>query len=365
VNQHFVIWMTVLIAILSFQYCENPVQPEEKVSIKLFTIGEHTQILEEREIDNKSKIPINNQNYSNYAILAKKNGYYSEFYTCNAGDTVFVNLDNRVKDSKMCGGIFLTEESVPVEKLGESKIQIFQNGVKIKSIKTDSFGNYAIDIQRGTYMFSGDGELGFVNFKTEVELNHSYNDIFVENYTLVRKPNIYIYPEKETKLKLSLNFPRGGHITRSKPKYDLGWKVSVTPDGVINNQYDYLFYECEVPGSYQHKKGWVKTKQNLEEFFNSNLKKAGFNKKEINDFIQYWIPRLDKYQKYVIYPQKERLINNLIDFQFTEKPESVLRLFYYIKGVNSSPPDIRPPRDYESFNRKGFTVVEWGVIFGS
>jgi hypothetical protein len=87
----------------------------------------------------------------------------------------------------------------------------------------------------------------------------------------------------------------------------------------------------------------------------------GFEGREIDDFIDYWIPKLDDYAFYSIYPQKERTITNVIKLDFSKQPDSMLRLFYVIKGHNQLPDELLEPT-IESFERNGFVVTEWGVI---
>ena len=63
-----------------------------------------------------------------------------------------------------------------------------------------------------------------------------------------RKPNLYLYPEKKTKMTVSMEFPHGGKVIESIPAYPEKWDmIKVKPNGKIDKKYDYLFYECEIP----------------------------------------------------------------------------------------------------------------------
>lgn len=145
-----------------------------------------------------------------------------------------------------------------------------------------------------------------------------------------RKPNIYIYPEQKIELGLELFFPIGGRILVSIPEYGNGWNVSVDTTGLINNNYSYLFYESTQPDIWQRNNGWVIKKTELESFFRANMTDYGFYGQEIEDYIEYWIPRLDKYSYYSIFPQTKELINDAIEFSFSLEPDNILRLFYVI-----------------------------------
>ena len=176
-----------------------------------------------------------------------------------------------------------------------------------------------------------------------------------------RKPNIYIYPTSTCSLSVKLEFPSGGTIIKSIPQYMDGWYIKVDPTGKINDKYDYLFYECANPDLYQHTSGWIVSRDSLLTFFSSNLLKAGFNVREKNDFIEYWIPRLVEYPYYLIYPQFSEDIDKVIRLKFSIVPDNVLRLFYAIQGTTVPNINLKVPI-IPKYERKGFVVVEWGVV---
>lgn len=176
------------------------------------------------------------------------------------------------------------------------------------------------------------------------------------------KPNIYLYPEKETFLKVELSFPKGGGILTSIPEYGNGWSVSITPDGKINQQYDFLFYESEQPNVWQTQEGWCVKKQNLTEFFSNNLTDYGFTKREIEDFNAYWIPRLQNADFYVVFPQTKERIEQVIEMSLSETPDNFLRLFYLIHESGEDISEQLETPVITNFYRSGFVVTEWGVI---
>jgi len=177
----------------------------------------------------------------------------------------------------------------------------------------------------------------------------------------IHKPNIYIYPTQTIELDIFLSFPKGGEIVESIPVYGDGWNVSVDTNGLIDNEFHYLFYECEVPDLFQKKNGWIVDQVNLESFFRENLNETGFIKSEIDDFIDYWIPILNYASQFVIYSQSDIQISPLIKLTFSENPDSILRYFYLIEENTRGISFIEEPSISE-FKRQGFTVVEWGVI---
>lgn len=180
---------------------------------------------------------------------------------------------------------------------------------------------------------------------------------------LVYKPNIYIYPEENLNLEVYIDFPQGGRVVASIPEYGDFWDVFVDTAGIIDDNYRYLFYESSQPDGWQRYKGWVVAQGDLELFFQENLAQYGFKGVEIDDFIEYWVPRLKSYKYYSIYPQTIDEILPLINLSFSVKPDNFQRLFYYIHGDDQLPENpIQEPAIESTFEREGFFVVEWGVI---
>ncbi len=188
----------------------------------------------------------------------------------------------------------------------------------------------------------------------------TYTDTILVSWTMVEKPNIYLYPTETTDISVTLDFPESGYIVTSIPEYDDGWLVTAESDGIIDNTYDYLFYESVQPDVWQTEHGWCTSQDDLAGFFQTNMQAWNFNENEINDFIEYWIPRLTDFDYYAIYPQEKHLIEQVIEMDISPIPANLNRLFYLLEGSQDfnilSEPDIVP------FDRTGFTVVEWGVI---
>jgi hypothetical protein len=177
------------------------------------------------------------------------------------------------------------------------------------------------------------------------------------------KPNIYLYPTEKSQLNVSLSFPLGGRIVTSIPNYNSGWRVVVDPSGMINDKYQLLFYESEQPDVWQLERGWIIKKSDLKTFFSDNMAKYGFQGREINDFLDYWIPRLTKSEFYKIFPQESDIIQTVIKLDVSRTPDNILRLFYVIKESDTdSDTKISLPINTVPFRRNGFCVTEWGVI---
>ena len=177
---------------------------------------------------------------------------------------------------------------------------------------------------------------------------------------VVRKPNIYIYPEQETNLTVQLNFPNGGKVLESIPEYNTGWNVTIKPSGLIDNQYEYLFYEAQIPELLQRDFGWKINGAGLDSFFIDNLQSLSFSGKEITDFTDHWIPLLDANKKYLIYPQFNEELSDIIQLDISIKPDNLIRVWYVIEEY-AEILDLEEP-SIPLFVRQGFVVLEWGVV---
>ena len=234
------------------------------------------------------------------------------------------------------------------------------------SFATDENGRFAIDIPFGAYEIEFTDTIYYncrqsIDYSEDFVVDATYGDFLIEEKFQEYKPNIYIYPEQTIDLDVSLDFPQGGEVTTSIPEYGAGWSVTVEPSGLIDGKYDYLFYEAQNPDMYQYDNGWVVSQDELESFFRDNLAQTCFIKKEIDDFVDYWIPLLRDYPYYAIYPQYSKDIDKMIRLGFSIQPDNVLRLFYSIKGLDSKNVSLPAP-EIPQFARTGFVVAEWGVV---
>ncbi|HUT97576.1 MAG TPA: SH3 domain-containing protein [bacterium] len=194
-----------------------------------------------------------------------------------------------------------------------------------------------------------------VNLDTEYRLT-----ITLEEAEGIAKPNIYIYPIEETEVRVRLGFPAGGGITVSDPPYGEGWTVTVTPEGIIDGERTFLFYEARSGGSVQREEGWVVPREDLEAFFRENLRATGFYEPEIEDFAEFWVPRLDDHPYFALYPQYDPIYDGMVGLDVDPDPWTVIRLAYVVVGLEEYF-DLMPAA-IPAYEIGGFTVHEWGVI---
>lgn len=173
------------------------------------------------------------------------------------------------------------------------------------------------------------------------------------------KPVIYLYPEKEMEVKVQLDYD--GKLVCTYPEYDDGWKVVAQPDGTLcdysGKTYSYLFWEGNTHATYDFSKGFVVKGAETAEFLEEKLSEIGLNPKETNEFIVYWLPRMQE-NKYNLITFQTKAYTDVAKLHITPEPDSILRVFMAYKELEE-PIEIEKPA-IAPFERKGFTVVEWG-----
>jgi len=173
------------------------------------------------------------------------------------------------------------------------------------------------------------------------------------------KPVIYLYPEKEMEVKVQLDYD--GKLVCTYPEYDNGWNVVAQPDGTLcdysGKTYSYLFWEGNTYATYDFSKGFVVKGAETAEFLEEKLSEIGLNPKETNEFIVYWLPRMQE-NKYNLITFQTEAYTDVAKLHITPEPDSVLRVFMAYKELEA-PIKIEEPA-IAPFERKGFTVVEWG-----
>ena len=182
--------------------------------------------------------------------------------------------------------------------------------------------------------------------------------IVLASLNTARKPAIYLYPTEDMTVNVEVDV--NGLFFNDIPDYDNGWKVFVTKDGIIEGQYDYLFYEAALLNSDLPEEGWVVEYSQLENWFDENLPKLGLNEKETKQFVEYWIEELPEANYYEIKLFDKKFVDENMTLNIVPKPDTITRLLFYFKGLDEVM--ILPKPTIITPERKGFTVIEWGGI---
>ena len=173
------------------------------------------------------------------------------------------------------------------------------------------------------------------------------------------KPVIYLYPEEETEICLRLDYD--GELTCTYPAYEDGWTVTAAPDGTLRDEsgqtYNYLYWEGVTQAEYDFSKGFCVPGGKTASFLEDALSRLGLTRREANEFIVYWLPRMEPSPYNLIAFQAEAYTDHA-RLSVTPEPDSLLRVFMAWKPLKA-PADL-PAQELPTFDRTGFTVVEWG-----
>ena len=180
-----------------------------------------------------------------------------------------------------------------------------------------------------------------------------------DNEECEEKPVIYLYPEEETEVSVKLDY--SGTLTTTYPKYNDGWTVTAEPDGTLydydGREYSYLFWEGESDIDYDFSEGFVVSGGETAEFLRSVLSQMGLTPKEYNEFIVYWLPKMED-NKYNLISFQSDIYTENAKLTVSPEPDSLLRVFMAWRAINE-PIEIKE-QEISTFERTGFTVVEWG-----
>ncbi len=176
------------------------------------------------------------------------------------------------------------------------------------------------------------------------------------------KPVIYLYPEAETDVHVELELTEA-ELSTTYPKYNNGWDVTASPDGSLLNKADgshhkYLFWDAvNCRTRFDFSEGFCVAGNDTESFLKEKLTYMGLTEEEMNEFIVYWLPLME-HNKYNLIAFQGDAYTNSAKLNITPTPDSLLRIFMTYIPLEEAV-DIEP-QQFETFERKGFTVVEWG-----
>jgi hypothetical protein len=308
--------------------------------------GEYDAILSAEEyyfLDFYSYFDNNMRGIENYLI--NKLGYNQVFMY----NTIFVKIDGVWNPL-----IHFTPNFIYVD------VETFENAKPRDIVKTIEVWIDSLYVQLGLV----DGEIIEI-FNEFQYTENSVAQIFIGlTFNTVKKPVIYLYPEKEIELNVILN---GVDFTTTYPKYENGWKVVAKPDGTLldmnGREYNYLYWEGKGNIELDVSKGFVIEKENYIEFLEEKLDYVGLTNKESADFISYWLPYMNEFEYCLVSFQMENY-EEQVKLDFSIKPDNELRLFVAFKGLDEAI-DIEEQdlSYYADFKRDSFVVVEWGGSF--
>lgn len=248
----------------------------------------------------------------------------------------------------------------------------------IEDVQTDTYFDYTINYPNTqirpirpqheflyfqlsfTHRLSFDGR----NFK------HSWRQTGEPLYdpATVEKPILYLYPEDTTEVHVAIELFQHDFIF-TYPQYPSnGWTVIASPSGNLydpttQRNYYSLFWETEgVPIAENLTTGFVVKGNETRTFLEEKLAQLGLNEHEANEFLIYWLPKMENNNYNAIYFAYEDY-EAISQLNITPQPDCLIRimmLFTPLEDEISLTPQTLPT----PAKRKGFVAVEWGGVQG-
>ncbi len=173
------------------------------------------------------------------------------------------------------------------------------------------------------------------------------------------KPMIYIYPEEDINVEVKLG--NSDLITTSYPKYEKVWNVFAKTNGDLEyngRTYYGLYWEGANHTAKVEKDGFVIKGEDTSKFLEEKLEILGLNEKEANEFIIYWLPKMEHNNyNYIRFETREE-IDNYMPLEVTPVPDTTIRVYMNFKALDE---EIEvEEQKLEKVTRSGYSVIEWG-----
>ena len=177
----------------------------------------------------------------------------------------------------------------------------------------------------------------------------------------VKKPIIYFYPEEE--MDLEVTYVQEERLLTTYPKYEDGWNIHLKEDGTFtvpgsDREYYALFFDEKPNYVCDFDEGFYVTKENATTFLEEKMDFIGYTNREVDEFIMFWLPVLENNEKSLVYFEQTEERNEECPLLFSVEPETIIRTIIHIKKVDEAT-SIKE-QELRHYERKGFTVTEWG-----
>ena len=194
--------------------------------------------------------------------------------------------------------------------------------------------------------------------KNSIRINEPY---FNPECPIDDKPIIYLYPE--TNMEISVKLGKAENITCSYPEYKNGWNVLANQDGTLidintGRKLYSLYWEGIQSEPINFEEGFVVSGKDSIQFLEEKLAILGLNEIESEEFIVYWLPKLqeNKYN-YIRFATIDE-INKNMPLEFSVKPDTIIRVLMQYKALDNYI-EVKEQK-LETPERTGFVAVEWG-----
>ena len=181
------------------------------------------------------------------------------------------------------------------------------------------------------------------------------------------KSVLYFYPTEETEINVKIG--NADRITTSYPTYDKqdGWNFLAETNGELtvtknDKKVTYMSYSAinDFDNGILLKSGFVIKGEDSSKVLEEKLKILGLNDVEINNFMIFWIPRLEGNKYNFIRFTEEEYIEENMPLEITPRPDRLIRIIMEFKELNE-PVEVEE-QELTAMERYGYTVIECGGI---
>ena len=143
-----------------------------------------------------------------------------------------------------------------------------------------------------------------------------------------------------------------------------GWNVLAKQDGSLidlstNKNLYSLYYESKNKINFKvEEEGFIVKGEEVSTFLEEKLAILGLTEREKEEFIIYWLPKLEnnKYN-YIRFATLDE-INANMPLEINPKPDTIIRILMTFKGLDN--PIYVKEQELKTPERNGFVAVEWG-----
>ena len=189
------------------------------------------------------------------------------------------------------------------------------------------------------------------------------------------KPVLYVYPEREQSLTVSLDvegelgtvYPAPDALETTDWGTRASWSVTASPDGTLTDEggrtYPSLFWDGEMTLE-APRQGFIVAREDAVPFLEEKLALLGLTDKEAADFITFWAPRI-RANEYTFVSFDASSYTARARYSFTDEagapvePDTFIRVFMTIRAADANE-EVTPQVFGPTPTRSGFTAVEWG-----
>lgn len=175
------------------------------------------------------------------------------------------------------------------------------------------------------------------------------------------KPVIYLYPTETTDVTVKLGYPE--KLTCTYPKYENEWSVTANPNGSLidkktGKELYSLYWEGKQAPNLGFNEGFCVEGKDTAEFLDNKLTELGLNYKEREEFIIYWLPKMEGNKYNLIRFATSEEIEEYMPLEISTQPDTIIRVYMQFKAVDQKE-DIQEQK-LTTPARNGFVAVEWG-----